>query len=154
VPKGFPQQLDLPVGDGKRKPCPRSLAVCKHSQIFYCPSGPAANTWEYAPSPSELGYPWTYRYPLYALIVERVVPAAALGAIARPADTVMLVEIYGDDVAYAPGRGQWAVDNYRDAHNEGLNVGWCGGHVKWMKRVTLANGQGGNVNWYFDTGDK
>lgn len=125
----------------------------KNSQIFRCPSSPAANTWEYAPSPASLGYPWDYRYPMYGMVNERVVPAAALGAIAMPADTVMLLELYGDNVVYVPSYG-WSIDNYRDSHNEGLNVGWCDGHVKWMKKVTLASGQGGNVNWYFDTWNK
>jgi prepilin-type N-terminal cleavage/methylation domain-containing protein/prepilin-type processing-associated H-X9-DG protein len=123
----------------------------KNAQIAICPSY-EANTWEFAPAPNAVGYPWTYRYGTYAANGQIVRARLALAGLAKPADTVLATEVYGDNITYTPSQN--GAGNYRNSHNEGANIAWADGHGKWMKVVTLAAGQNGNTDWYFLTQDK
>jgi prepilin-type N-terminal cleavage/methylation domain-containing protein/prepilin-type processing-associated H-X9-DG protein len=123
----------------------------RNSQLAICPSY-ARNTWEYDPAPNTVGMPWTYRYGTYAANGQIVRARASLSSIAKPADTVAAIEVYGDNISYMPSEGGAA--NYRNSHNEGTNIAWCDGHAKWMKVVTVAAGLNGNMDWYFITTEK
>jgi prepilin-type N-terminal cleavage/methylation domain-containing protein/prepilin-type processing-associated H-X9-DG protein len=126
----------------------------KNWQMMLCPSY-TENTWE-APAgdrPGDHGYPWATAYATYGASEPFVASRTALAAIAMPSQTVLLGEVYGDNVIYQPS---WpgADTNYRNSHNDGMNVGWCDGHSKWMKITDLAAGQNGNIDWYFVSGEK
>jgi prepilin-type N-terminal cleavage/methylation domain-containing protein/prepilin-type processing-associated H-X9-DG protein len=123
----------------------------KNSQLAICPSYDA-NTWEFAPAPNTLGYPWTYRYGTYAANGDIVRARLKLSALGRAADTVLAIEVYGDNISYKPSES--GAVNYRNTHNDGMNIAWCDGHGKWMKISALSGGQNGNQDWYFLTGDK
>ena len=126
----------------------------KNSQLAICPSY-LQNTWEGGTPPNQVGMPWTYRYGTYAANGQIVRARLALSNIAKPADTVAAIEVYGDNISYLPSTTGWdATANYRNTHNDGMNIAWCDGHAKWMKVTTLATGQNGNIDWYFLTTDK
>ncbi|MES2463325.1 MAG: H-X9-DG-CTERM domain-containing protein, partial [Armatimonadota bacterium] len=51
---------------------------------------------------------------------------------------------YGFDYVSSAGKG--APARLADRHNEGSNVLWCDGHVKWLKRSVLDADTGGRTN--------
>jgi prepilin-type N-terminal cleavage/methylation domain-containing protein/prepilin-type processing-associated H-X9-DG protein len=82
----------------------------KNGQIFMCPS---------RRSPT---------YPGCGFEMNWFCGWQSLGTIAVPASTVVLHESGCDD-----GAGSNVDDIALTAHNEGLNLGFCDGHVKWYK---------------------
>jgi prepilin-type N-terminal cleavage/methylation domain-containing protein/prepilin-type processing-associated H-X9-DG protein len=93
-------------------------------------------------------------------------PGIGLADIVRPADTVWIAEtgnskrtpgigaylmypsVYGRVLVrsnntygfdYRDAAGNYARARLTDRHNEGLNVIWCDGHAKWMRREILEN---------------
>ena len=61
--------------------------------------------------------------------------ARSLGAVTRPAETIA----YTDSVSYVV---HWYQHWYRphDVHNEGVNVCYVDGHVKWTRRGEIYTG--------------
>ena len=114
----------------------------KNTQIYQCPSRSA----------NARGYGMNYSLAAYG-------GGCPLAAVGRPAETLLTGEIDADKIVFWPsfgggGAGQPFELYTSQIHNEGQNVGWADGHGKWMKRVSLEEGQGGNKDWYWIVGDK
>lgn len=73
-----------------------------------------------------------------------------LSEIKRPAEIIAVAEgtsyitIYDPGVASSSG-GYWGLIDAR--HNEGLNIAFCDGHAKWMKRDVVAPSSSRNQYW-------
>ena len=128
-------------------------------QIFDCPStrrttmpdnpAPSANTQR---GRAEYGY--TYGYLNHQFLPK----------LEAPAETICWVDgkacyVFTPSSCTTVGGGQdWRRREYDPRHNEGLNVGWCDGHAKWMKYEAMGlpmpyDGSGGDYNnyyWYTD----
>jgi len=116
----------------------------KNTQVYTCPSAPAQ--W--------LGYGYNYYY-----LGNGGAPGTAMAEVKSPAETVMFADAGLDDsnqnVTYyhinppAQTTYQW-VCRPNDRHNEGCNVAFVDGHVKWMRRSMPfypARGWTGNGVW-------
>jgi prepilin-type processing-associated H-X9-DG protein len=86
----------------------------KNAQIFMCPSCR------------------TPRYPGCGYEMNANCSRQSLGSLPVPAATALLHESGCDD-----GAGTNADDVGWTRHNDGLNVGWADGHVKWLKSQNI-----------------
>jgi prepilin-type N-terminal cleavage/methylation domain-containing protein/prepilin-type processing-associated H-X9-DG protein len=130
----------------------------KNSQIMKCPSYPT-NGWNPSDNqePNNFGYAWDYVYPTYGANYNYIVGVwRALAEIAKPSETILISELWGDNVERAPSDQYYAGgSNIRASHNDGLNLGFCDGHAKWMKLTTLLAGQGAlGPEYFWYSGDK
>ena len=101
-------------------------------------------------------------------------PDASLSTIALPSETAWVLETGGSnnlnptqgyyifypstyggvsnrasstyEFDYISAAGKGAPARLADRHNQGLNVVWCDGHVKWMRRSILDADTGGKNN--------
>jgi prepilin-type N-terminal cleavage/methylation domain-containing protein/prepilin-type processing-associated H-X9-DG protein len=127
------------------------MPYIKNTQILNCPS--YARQGRYVDEIGGLGYGLN-------LWIAQQNPGISMGQIAKPAETALLMDINGDLVCWLPSfpdtnpGGLPCNGNAPTRHNEGLNIGWCDGHGKWMRQVALIAGQGGNRDWYFLYGEK
>jgi len=107
----------------------------KNVQLFDCPST-RRTIMPDNPSPSDNSHRGRAEYGFcYAYLYHQ-----ALAAVQKPAETVCWSEgnatyLFAPSscVGTNPGRRR----EYDPRHNEGLNVGWCDGHVKWMRYESL-----------------
>ncbi|NUQ01682.1 MAG: DUF1559 domain-containing protein [Armatimonadetes bacterium] len=106
----------------------------KSTQLFRCPSnssagyrvGAAGNVYtHYGWNWSELGGDGSTTQPAIK----------SIGEVTRPSETIA----YGDGQGYVL---HWAQSMWRplEIHNEGTNLAFVDGHVKWMKRSAVYNG--------------
>ncbi len=101
------------------------MPYIKNTQVFICPS-------------------YTGTFPDSIGLNFRGVDSKKLGEFGKPSETMLIMD--STSVVYCPpgqtgscctannGMGRW-----RDSHNEGMNVGWVDGHVKWVKKVDAAS---------------
>ncbi|MBI3920206.1 MAG: hypothetical protein HY318_02215, partial [Armatimonadetes bacterium] len=77
---------------------------------------------------------------------------ASESQITKPAEALVIADStypgytankYGYPAIYDPSTGNYVY--YADRHNEGLNIGWADGHVKWMRLTDL---RGKPQLWY------
>lgn len=107
----------------------------KNRQIYVCPS---------EGGPPDYGYnPW---------VIDRGYNASdfsnmKMGDVTHPAETIILYDAWAatrpcgyplDTVAGGPdcrarAAGTFQGKSYGNRHNDGANIAWCDGHVKWMK---------------------
>ena len=100
----------------------------KNTQVYKCPSGPNE------PIGCDYGMP-DYGYtttPAVALVdMFRSVPPPSMGRFTRPAETMMMTEkMVGSNPQYVLMNQYYGC---APRHNEGGNVAFIDGHVKWMK---------------------
>lgn len=98
----------------------------KSLKIYECPSAPAKNVMSYG-----------YNYAISgAAVYGPVVPPLSVGAVKKPAELVMVLDyniVYSVFANYLqPTIWGWMMDA-TTMHNEGANVAFADGHVKWMK---------------------
>ena len=126
---------------------------------------PYVQDWQLFVCPGEIlldvGYGVSYPH------ISWVGGAAMLAEIQRPASVLLLTDTEGEDangnqtqltlaycpLSYAPGTIAGAPQNgipTEGRHNEGLNVGFCDGHVKWFKRDQVFT----NLNDMFGHGSR
>jgi len=101
----------------------------KNQQVFVCPSSNNGVV-RVGPSPNigtHYGWNWTY--------LGSDTWGRALAEITKPAETIA----YGDSISYVISYYQYA---YRPLkwHNEGTNLGFVDGHVKWLTREQIYTG--------------
>jgi len=127
----------------------------QNTQLFDCPSvrrtimpdnpAPADN--------SQRGrgeYGFTYGYLAHVPLADLEMPAATICW----ADGNACYLFPPSSCTTVSGGQDWRRNEYPPRHNEGLNVGWCDGHGKWMKYESLGlpqpyGGAGGDYNNYY-----
>ncbi len=126
------------------------LGYLKNSGIFSCPSRPDVTCTSNTDSSIAYGYNYWMSTWYY--------PDAGLATIQKPAETVLVAETGGSgttsagsylsytpyySVVLAPTNATYGVQvanapaRLTDRHSDGLNIAWCDGHVKWMKRSAV-----------------
>ncbi len=125
------------ASDPTRKLGSRLMPYCKNEQMFVCPSDSSA-IWSYGMNYRMSQYaragaggagPYGYGYG-----------GASLGAIARPAEILVLADARGNCYyignAYYPGyafrSSGYACGSHVIRHNGGANCGFADGHAKWL----------------------
>ncbi len=102
----------------------------KNQQILTCPS--AANV-------TPTGYGWNFRWISYGW-VETPQSCTAMGAIAFPAETVLLAD---SNQYYVRGPGTTLTSYWPPArHNDGANFALADGHAKWYQSAQFQNAPG------------
>ena len=131
----------------------------KNKDVFSCPSRDDLK-YDHT-NPTYAGSPVNVTYGLNYWVESLGRADATEGGITRPASTILYAEtggaknrpsagwylsyasyyggvaarsnsVYGFD--YVSPTGADALARLTDRHNEGLNIGWCDGHAKWMRR--------------------
>ena len=77
------------------------------------------------------------------------------GIIAKPAEVILVTEVADGAIGcamfcgtgHAGFRAPWNANQVSDRHNEGANICFADGHVKWLKRVAFT-GPGGNPAYW------
>jgi prepilin-type N-terminal cleavage/methylation domain-containing protein/prepilin-type processing-associated H-X9-DG protein len=134
---------------------------CKNLQMFKCPSDPRPSGVTITPSyggndfpGTSYGYNVQYADNLGAWGIASMnqnqwpnEPPVPLAALQRPADKVMWVDERGHFWAgdHQPGipwftggdPGQWVADAATTRHQDGVNVVFCDGHGKWIRREKI-----------------
>lgn len=128
----------------------------KNTQIFECPS--RKDVTFTAANDAYIAYGYNYWFSTWYY------PDCTLGRIQTPAETVLVAETGGSSSAPSVGyylcyasyygavanrtHATYGFDNpaayarLTDRHNDGLNVAWADGHVKWVKRSLLEGDTG------------
>ncbi len=115
----------------------------KNEQVFVCPSTSAAVV-RVVTGGYGTHYGWNWRE------LGSDTWGRALGQITKPAETIA----YGDSISYVIS---WYEYSYRpmDRHNEGVNLAFVDGHVKWLKKTEIysgtdtANGPSAGPEYYY-----
>jgi prepilin-type N-terminal cleavage/methylation domain-containing protein/prepilin-type processing-associated H-X9-DG protein len=131
------------------------LPYVKNRELFRCPSQSINITAQLAGLwPGSL-QATRYQMPMSHVFPEGLSLPASMASFAAPAETVMILESSNAwyqhycprhvtaPMALMPGPPQWINGQLNEStypwHNEGLNVAFCDGHVKWMKPQSLAD---------------
>ncbi len=122
----------------------RLMPYCRNEQLFRCPSSPATLC-GYGMNYYPTGYA---RYPTW----EYGWGGAPLGKFKRPAETAVLADAWENSgsVCYYMGNANFPGYPNRSAgyicggnslpHNDGSNIAYADGHVKWMQRNNFVPG--------------
>ncbi|NOY82991.1 MAG: DUF1559 domain-containing protein [Kiritimatiellaeota bacterium] len=118
------------------------------TKILVCPSQKSA----------PLGYAWSYPHMPYRTIYPTV--AASLSYWKRPSEVMVIADrntahpigwsrfMYCPFESYSPT--MWAAPYYANVgvvHNDGANIGYLDGHVKWRKRESIRSGTQAQYLW-------
>ncbi len=132
----------------------------RNEVIWACPtqSAPALNK-GLANDPGQVPTDWWYWYPMHQMVNSYVLGGFAGGPTADceiecPSTTLVALDFHAEDVERPFGWGGHSNEAWEPQilatriHNEGSNITWADGHVKWIKSTALHTGM-----WTLDCSD-
>jgi prepilin-type N-terminal cleavage/methylation domain-containing protein/prepilin-type processing-associated H-X9-DG protein len=124
----------------------------KNELVFFCPSDPSpSGTWSPPPQDFHTSYAVNCR-------VTTSYGSRSMAETKHPASKIMLIDSTGIYIKGHYNCGCNGVpENYNNAlvgsyarHNDGLNVGFCDGHGKWMKGADIQIDSSDQSRMYWD----